>query len=187
MSRFIVSDLPLSGLKRVARQQLGDQRGFLSRLFCAEELAAAGWQKPIVQINHTFTARRGTVRGLHYQMQPHTEMKLVSCIRGEIWDVAVDLRANSATFLQWQAEILSADNKHALLIPEGFAHGFQALSDDCELLYLHTAAYAPQTEAGLRFDDPQVNITWPLSVTELSARDQAHPLLTTSFNGVKML
>ena len=187
MSRFIVSDLPLAGLKRITRQQRGDQRGFLSRLFCAEELAVAGWRKSIAQINHTFTARRGTVRGLHYQMQPYPEMKLVSCIRGEVWDVAVDLRANSATFLQWQAEILSADNKHTLLIPEGFAHGFQTLTDDCELLYLHTAAYAPQAEAGLRFDDPLFGIAWPLSVTELSARDQAHPLMTADFNGIKTL
>ncbi|MGR0481948.1 MAG: dTDP-4-dehydrorhamnose 3,5-epimerase [Candidatus Electronema sp. V4] len=187
MSRFLVSDLPTAGLKRITRQQLGDQRGFLSRLFCAEELATAGWQKSIAQINHTFTARRGTVRGLHYQTPPCPEMKLVSCIRGEVWDVAVDLRANSATFLRWQAERLSADNKHALLIPEGFAHGFQALTDDCELLYLHTAAYAPQAEAGLRFDDPHLNITWPLAVTELSARDQAHPLLTADFNGIEIL
>lgn len=187
MNRFTVSDLPLAGLKRITRQRLGDQRGFLSRLFCAEELATAGWQKSVAQINHTFTARCGTIRGLHYQIPPHTEMKLVSCIRGEVWDVAVDLRANSPTFLQWQAERLSADNGQALLIPEGFAHGFQTLTDDCELLYLHTAAYAPAAEAGLRFDDPRINITWPQPVTELSARDQAHPFLTANFNGIEIL
>ncbi len=186
MSQLIVSDLPLAGLKCITRQRLGDQRGFLSRLFCAKELAAAGWQKAVVQINHTLTARCGTVRGFHYQMSPHAEMKLVSCIRGEVWDVAVDLRTNSATFLQWQAETLSADNGKALLIPEGFAHGFQTLTDNCELLYLHTAAYAPQAEAGLRFDDPRLHIAWPLKITDLSGRDQAHPLLTDAFNGIQI-
>ena len=184
MSRFTVIGLPFTGLKRIERLHLGDTRGFLSRLFCAEEFATAGWQKPIAQINHTRTAQRGALRGMHYQMPPHAEMKLVSCIRGEVWDVAVDLRANSPTFLQWYAEIISAENGHSLLIPEGCAHGFQALTDDCELLYLHTAAYAPQAEGGLRFDDPRIGIAWPLQNTELSARDQAHPLLTAHFIGI---
>ena len=187
MSRFMISDLPLAGLKRITRQRFGDQRGFLSRLFCAEELAAAGWQKPVVQINHTFTALRGTVRGLHYQLPPYAEMKLVSCIQGEVWDVAVDLRTGSPAFLHWHAECLSAENGQALLIPEGYAHGFQTLSDNCELIYLHTAAYAPQKEAGLRFDDPRLKIAWPLAVAELSGRDQAHPLLTDAFKGVELL
>src|SRR5690554_6695588 len=107
MSRFTVTNLPLAGLKRVQRQRLGDNRGFLARLFCAEELAAAGWTQPIAQINHTFTAKQGTVRGMHFQRPPHAEMKLVSCIRGEVWDVAVDLRVGSPTFLHWHAERLS--------------------------------------------------------------------------------
>ncbi len=187
MSQLLISELPLVGLKRITRRQLGDQRGFLSRLFCAEQLSFAGWQKQIAQINHTFTGRCGTVRGLHYQNSPHAEMKLVSCIRGEIWDVAVDLRTNSSTFLQWHAEKLSAENSHALLIPEGFAHGFQTLTDDCELLYLHTEAYAPQAEAGLRYNDSLLNISWPGDVTELSDRDQAHPFLTETFNGIKVV
>ena len=132
MSRFTIEHLPLQGLQRVTRQRLGDARGFLARLYCAEELARAGWRQPIAQINHTATAARGTVRGMHFQRPPHAEMKLVSCIRGEAWDVAVDLRADSETFLHWHAERLSAENGHALLIPEGFAHGFQTLSDDVE-------------------------------------------------------
>lgn len=179
MSRFTVTDFPLKGLKRISRTCLGDARGFISRLFCAEELMEAGWNKPIAQINHTYTARRGTVRGLHYQTPPHAEIKLVSCVRGEVYDVAVDLRIDSPTYLQWQAEILSADNGYALLIPEGFAHGFQTLVDDCEMLYLHSAAYAPEAESGLRADDPYLNITWPLKIAEISARDRAHPLLTS--------
>lgn len=184
MSRFATADFPLAGLKRVTRQRLGDARGFLSRLFCAEELAVAGWQKPIVQINHTRTAKRGTVRGMHYQTPPHAEMKLVSCIRGEVYDVAVDLRVGSPTFLQWHTEILSADNGCALLIPEGFAHGFQTLTDDCEMFYLHSAAYAPDAEAGLRVDDPHLDISWPLPIAEISARDREHPLLTPQFKGM---
>lgn len=184
MSRFTVTELPLAGLKRVERRKLGDSRGFLSRLFCADELAAAGWERPIAQINHTFTGRRGAVRGLHYQRPPHAEMKLVNCLRGEVWDVAVDLRAGSPTFLRWHAERLSAENACALLIPEGFAHGFQALSDDVELLYCHSAAYVADAEAGLHPADSALEIAWPLPVAELSARDSQHPLLRWEFEGI---
>lgn len=186
MSRFTVTGLPLGGLKLVERQRLGDSRGFLSRLFCVEELAAAGWTKPIAQINHTYTAARGTVRGMHFQRPPHAEMKLVSCIRGEVWDVAVDVRADSPTFLHWHAEHLSADNLRELLIPEGFAHGFQALTDDVELLYCHSAAYAHDAEAGMNPLDERLAIAWPLPITELSARDAAHPLTETGFEGVRL-
>lgn len=186
MSRFTVTDLPLAGLKRVERQRLGDSRGFLSRLFCAEELAEAGWIKPIAQINHTYTARQGTVRGMHFQRPPHAEMKLVSCIRGEVWDVAVDLRAGSPTFLQWHSERLSAENGCALLIPEGFAHGFQTLTDDVELLYCHSEAYAAEAEGGLNPADPRLGINWPLAITEVSARDAGHPPITSDFEGIQV-
>lgn len=185
MSRFTITDLPMAGLKRVQRQRLGDSRGFLARLFCADELAAAGWTQPIVQINHTFTAKQGTVRGMHFQRPPNAEMKLVSCIRGEVWDVAVDLRVGSPTFLHWHAERLSAENGCALLIPEGFAHGFQALTDDVELLYCHSAAYAAQAEGGLNPNDPRLGIAWPLAIAELSARDAGHALITADFEGVR--
>ena len=185
MSRFNVTDLPLYGLKMVERQQLGDSRGFLSRLFCAEELAADGWHQPIAQINQTVTQKQGTVRGMHYQHPPHSEMKLVSCLQGVIWDVAVDLRAGSPTFLQWHAVELSAANHRALLIPEGFAHGFQTLVDDCELIYMHTRAHTLGAEAGLNPQDPMLAITWPLGFTELSARDAQHPMLDHLFKGVQ--
>lgn len=184
MSRFVISESPLAGLKRITRQRLGDSRGFLCRLFCSEELATAGWQNPIAQVNHTYSARQGTVRGLHFQQLPHTEMKLVSCIRGEVWDVAVDLRVGSPTFLQWHAEMLSAGNNHAMLIPEGFAHGFQTLTNDCELLYLHSAPHTPKAEAGIRYDDPRIGIAWPLQATELSARDQTFPLTPSDYSGI---
>ena len=186
MKRLAIADLPLAGLKRVERQRLGDARGFLSRLFCAEELAAAGWVKPVAQINQTVTAKRGTVRGLHFQNSPHAEMKLVSCLRGEVWDVAVDIRAGSKTFLHWHAERLSADNGRALLIPEGFAHGLQTLTDDVELLYCHSAAYNADSEAGLNPNDARLAIAWPLPIAELSARDARHPMLDDRFAGVAL-
>jgi dTDP-4-dehydrorhamnose 3,5-epimerase len=181
LSRFTVTDLPLAGLKLIERQRLGDSRGFLSRLFCAEELAAAGWHKPIAQINHTYTAQWGTVRGMHYQLPPYAEMKLVTCIQGEVWDVAVDLRTASLTFLHWHAEILSADNKRALLIPEGFAHGFQTLTNDVELLYCHSIAHNPNAEAGLNAKDSCLAINWPRAIKEQSTRDNSHPFITNEF------
>ena len=186
MSRFTVTDLPLAGLKRVQHQRLGDNRGFLARLFCADELAAAGWTKPIAQINHTYTAQRGTVRGMHYQQPPHAEMKLVSCIQGEVWDVAVDLRADSPTFLNWCAEILSADNNRAILIPEGFAHGYQTMTDDVQLLYFHSAAHCMDAEAALNAQDPRLAIKWPMKISELSTRDAKHPLIDATFKGVSL-
>ena len=186
MNRFTITDLSLAGLKLIERQRLGDSRGFLTRLFCAEALTESGWHKPIAQINHTYTAQRGTVRGMHYQRQPYAEMKLVSCVQGEIWDVAVDLRADSPTFLHWHAEIISADNKRAMLIPEGFAHGFQTLTDNVQLLYFHSAPYHPEAEAALNVQDPQLAIKWPIAITELSIRDTKHPLIDTKFEGVSL-
>jgi dTDP-4-dehydrorhamnose 3,5-epimerase len=155
-------------------------------LFCAEELSVAGWKKPIAQINHTRTSRRGTVRGMHFQRAPHSEMKLVSCIRGSVWDVAVDLRKGSATFLQWHAEELSAENGRAMLIPEGFAHGFQSLTDDVELLYCHSAPYHAEAEDGLNPADPELAIAWPLEITELSGRDTQHPMIGQTFAGLAL-
>lgn len=186
MNRLFVTDLPLAGLKRIERQRLGDARGFLSRLFCAEELGPAGWTEPIAQINHTYTAKRGTVRGMHFQHPPHADMKLVSCIRGEVWDVAVDIRAGSKTFLRWHAEKLSADEGRAQLIPQGFAHGFQALSDDAELLYCHSSAYNAAAEGGLNPKDPMLAISWPQQIGEMSLRDSQHPLLNANFAGVAL-
>jgi dTDP-4-dehydrorhamnose 3,5-epimerase len=186
MSRFELQSTPLAGLWVVQRQRLGDARGFLQRLFCADELATAGWTGPIAQINHTHTAEPGTVRGLHFQRPPHAEMKLVSCIRGAVWDVAVDLRPDSPTYLRWHAEPLSADNQRALLIPPGFAHGFQALEADVEMLYCHSQAYAPQSEAGLHPQDPRLAIAWPLPVRGLSARDASHSALDDEFEGVRL-
>ncbi|MFC4298654.1 dTDP-4-dehydrorhamnose 3,5-epimerase family protein [Castellaniella hirudinis] len=186
MSRFTVTETGIQDLRVIERRRLGDERGFLSRLFCAEELASAGWDQPVVQINHTWTQARGTVRGMHFQHPPHAEMKLVTCLRGRVWDVGLDLRAGSPTFLHWRAVELSADNGRALLIPQGFAHGFQTLTDDCELLYLHSAPYAAQAEGGLSATDPTLGIEWPLPIALQSARDLRHPAVTEEFTGLDL-
>lgn len=183
--RFDISKTPLRGVKVIRRQRIGDSRGFLCRLFCVEELALAGWTKPISQINHTLTAKRGTIRGLHYQLPPHAEMKLVTCTRGEVWDVAVDLRRDSPTFLSRHAEHLSADNQTALLIPEGCAHGFQALTDDAELVYLHSEPYVPGSERGVNPFATRLALPWPEDVTEMSPRDRGLPEIDPNFQGIE--
>jgi dTDP-4-dehydrorhamnose 3,5-epimerase len=185
MSRFVTTALPLAGLALVERKPIGDQRGFLSRIFCAEDLAACGWLKPVAQINHTYTRGKGTVRGLHFQREPYCEAKLVSVLRGEILDVAIDLRADSPTFLHWHGEVLSAENHRAMLIPEGFAHGFQALSDDVEMLYCHSIAYHPRSEGGLNPSDSRLAIEWPLAISEMSPRDRELPFVDDNFSGLR--
>lgn len=186
MPRFEFYPSPLPGLTVVQRKPIEDDRGFLARFWCAEEFQSAGWVKPIAQMNHTMTRRRGVVRGMHYQYPPHAEMKLVACLHGEIFDVAVDLRRGSPTFLRWYGEVLSGANRRSLLIPEGFAHGFQALSDDCELIYLHTASYSPGAEGAANPTDPHLAIAWPLPIAELSVRDSAHPMLGEGYQGIAL-
>jgi len=184
VSEFLLKALPLPGLFSVQHKRHEDTRGHFSRLFCEGSLS--GFDQPfhIRQINHSCTREQGSVRGLHYQDGEHPEAKLITCLRGEVWDVAVDLRADSATFLHWHAEHLRAGDGRSLLIPAGFAHGFQTLTDDAELLYLHSADYAPEHEGGLSVHDPRLAIAWPLAVKNLSARDASHPLLDSRFCGV---
>ena len=186
MSRFHITQTNISGLQVIERQAVADARGSFSRLFCSQELQELGWSSPIAQINHTITGRRGTVRGLHFQRAPHAEIKQVTCIRGEIWDIAVDVRKNSPTFLHWHAEVLSPENRRSLLIPQGFAHGFQALTDDVELIYFHSVPYRPDYEGGLSARDATLAIGWPLPIVELSPRDQAYPPIDTGFKGLEL-
>ena len=186
MSELQLQALPLAGLFSLRHRRHADARGQFSRLFCEGSLSAFGQPLHIRQINHSCTAERGSVRGLHYQTAAQPEAKLITCLRGSVWDVAVDLNPDSATFLHWHAEHLVAGDGRSLLIPAGFAHGFQALSDDAELLYLHSADYAPEHEAGLSVQDPRLDIAWPLPVKNLSARDASHPLLTPSYAGVRL-
>jgi dTDP-4-dehydrorhamnose 3,5-epimerase len=184
MSRFDIVDTPLYGLRLIQRKLVEDHRGFLERLYCVQELESLLSGKGIVQINRSLTRQRGAVRGMHFQRPPHAETKIVSCLRGAVFDVAVDLRAGSSTYLDWHGEILSDDNHRTLLIPEGFAHGFQTLSDDCEMLYMHTAAYQPSSESGLNPEDPAVAIRWPLPISELSDRDRGHASIADGFDGM---
>lgn len=186
MARFDFLSTPIAGLVVVQRHRLEDRRGFLSRFYCAEEFKTTGMLHSIVQINHTLTRRKGAVRGLHFQRPPHAETKLVSCLHGEIFDVAVDLRKDSPTFLEWHAALISADNQRSFLIPEGFAHGFQALTDECELIYLHSAAHEPAAEGALNARDPRLGIAWPLEIEEISNRDRNHPLLGAEYEGIEL-
>lgn len=186
MNRLELFYTPIAGLQRVVSRQLGDSRGYLARAFCAEELSAASWLGPVVQANITYTRQKGTVRGLHFQHPPHAEAKLVRCLRGEIWDVVVDLRRDSPTFLKWHAEVLSPGNMSAFLIPQGCAHGFQTLTDDVEMLYLHSEAHAPASEDGLNVSDPMLAIEWPLTLGEMSPRDRSFPFLSHDFKGISL-
>ncbi|MDQ3228886.1 MAG: dTDP-4-dehydrorhamnose 3,5-epimerase [Pseudomonadota bacterium] len=173
----------IAGVVVVETTPFTDARGAFARLYCDNELASVLGDRRIVQINHSRTHAAGAVRGLHYQRAPHAEMKLVRCIHGRVWDVAVDLRAGSSTFRQWHAEELTPGNTRMLVVPEGCAHGFQVLEADSELLYLHTARYLPDAEGGVRWDDPDLGIAWPLPVTDLSERDTRHPV-TRDFPGL---
>ena len=184
MLRFDFIATPLGGLLLVQRKAIEDDRGFLSRFYCAEKFREAGINKPVAQINHTLTRKRGAVRGMHFQHPPYAETKMVSCLKGEILDVAVDLRRDSPTFLHWHGEIISATNRKSLLIPEGFAHGFQALTEDCELIYLHTAFYRAEAEGALNVADPKLSIAWPLPIGDLSVRDRNHAFIDENFQGV---
>jgi dTDP-4-dehydrorhamnose 3,5-epimerase len=175
---------PIEGVVVVETTPFADHRGVFQRVFCDRDLEDIVGARRIVQINHSRTMAVGAVRGMHFQRPPHAEVKMVRCLRGKVWDVAVDLRAGSPTFLQWHAEELSFDNARMLVIPEGCAHGFQVLEPQSELLYLHTAHYEPSAEGAVRYDDPKLAITWPLSVTDVSTRDQLHPLLSSDFSGL---
>lgn len=161
-----------------------DSRGAFARLYCEGELAGLIGTRRVVQINYSQTSLVGAIRGMHFQYPPHAEMKLVRCLKGHVWDVAVDLRRNSPTFLRWHAEELTPANARMIMIPEGFAHGFQVMDAESELLYLHTAFYASDGEGGVRYDDPRLGITWPLPATDLSSRDNSHDFIQPDFNGI---
>ena len=180
-----INETPISDLFLVNTTFHYDSRGSFARFFCNEKLSCLLGERQIVQINHSVTTKKGIVRGMHFQYPPAMETKVVRCLKGAIFDVAVDLRRDSSTFLKWHAEVLSAENANAMVIPEGFAHGFQALEDETEMLYLHTAHYDSTLEDGLRFDDPIIGINWPLKAQGLSDRDLAHRFLEDSFLGIR--
>jgi dTDP-4-dehydrorhamnose 3,5-epimerase len=179
-----IDSTPLKGLYEIQSKGTGDARGRFTRLFCERELAPIRPELHFTQINLSETKGQGTVRGLHYQMPPAAEAKLIRCLRGRVFDVAVDVRAGSPTFLQWHALELADDNDCAIFIPEGFAHGFQALANEVQLLYMHTAPWTPSREAGLRHDDPRLAIAWPRPITVISDKDRAYRLIDQSFTGM---
>jgi dTDP-4-dehydrorhamnose 3,5-epimerase len=182
--RFNFIESSLKGLYKIVKKPIEDERGFFSRFFCAEEFKKLGFRKPIAQMNHSFTKQKGAVRGMHFQYSPYTEAKIITCIRGEIFDVAVDIRKDSPTFLQWHAEVLNENNQSSLYIPDGFAHGFQTLTENCELLYIHSSFYQHDAEGGLNVLDRELSIDWPLEISEISERDQNHPMINKSFKGI---
>ncbi len=174
---MIISTTAIEGPAIIDLEQRSDDRGFFARTFCIEEFGAAGLPTDVEQCNLSGNYRAGTLRGLHFQIAPHPEAKLVRCIRGAIVDVIVDMRPDSPTRLQHIAVELTADNKRALLVPPYFAHAYQTLQDDTEVLYQVSGSYAPEAERGLRYDDPALGIQWPLPVNVISAKDASWPLI----------
>ncbi len=175
---MIFHKTPLKDAFTIDLQPTGDERGFFSRLFCAKEFTQHGLESCVFQANDSHSAYKGTLRGLHYQLSPMEETKLVRCINGSIFDVIVDLRPNSPTFKQWFGAELSATNRRMLFVPRGFAHGFMTLTDDTEVLYFVSQYYSKELERGLRWDDPAFNIQWPMAPTVISERDRTHPDFT---------
>jgi len=184
MGSMNILQTALKGVMVIEAPPIADDRGTFARFYCEGELANVIGKRRIVQINHSQTNYIGAVRGMHYQKPPHAEMKLVRCLKGRVWDVAVDLRAGSPTFLQWHAEELSLGNARMMVIPEGFAHGFQALEPDSELLYLHTEFYTPESGGGVPCTDPHLGIEWPRPIVDLSKRDSTHAPITGDFRGI---
>lgn len=173
---MIFTALPLAGAYRIEPEPATDERGFFARVWCAQEFAARGLRTDFVQSSISFNRRRGTLRGLHYQAPPCAETKLVRCIRGAAFDVIVDLRPDSSTFQQWYACELTAENRHAVYVPEGLAHGFQTLADDTELLYEITAHHSPEHARGIHWNDQRLRIEWPIETPVIvSQKDQQLP------------
>jgi dTDP-4-dehydrorhamnose 3,5-epimerase len=185
-SRFLFEPIGIAGAFSITMKPVADQRGVFSRLFCTDEMSAVGWGATVAQVNHSHTVKAGTIRGMHFQQPPFSEAKLVMCLRQRVWDVILDLRADSATYLKWFALELSADNHKALLIPPGCAHGFQTLSDDVELLYFHSKPYEPDADDGINPLDPMVDIRWPLDITVISDKDSSRRSIGSDFLGLRI-
>ena len=179
-----INKLPLEDVFVIEPEPFTDDRGIFARVFCQSELQNILHGKNIVQVNHSMTRQKGAIRGMHFQYPPKSEIKMVKCLHGSVFDIIIDLCQGSSTFLKWSGEILSADNMKMMYIPEGFAHGFQTMESNSELLYFHTNFYSPEHEGAVRYDDPLINIQWPLEVTDISEKDRTHPLLSQDFEGI---
>jgi len=178
-------ETPLKDAFLVDLTAFRDERGFFARLFCADEFRSAGLEPEFVQINNSMSSKAGTLRGLHYQLPPMAEVKVIRCIHGALWDCIIDLRPDSPTFGRWFGTTLSAENRTMLYVPRGFAHGFITLTDDAEALYLVSARYAPERERGLRWNDPRFAIEWPRQPTEISDKDRSWPSFDPEYHGVE--
>ena len=168
-------ETPLKGAYLIELEKRGDERGFFARAFCKNEFTALGLNNEIVQINNSLSRDKGTLRGMHYQLAPKAEDKIVRCIKGSLFDCIIDLREDSPTFCKWFGTELSAENRNMLYVPKGFAHGFITLQEDTEAFYLVTEFYAPDKERGVRYNDPKFNITWPIEPIVISDKDKNHP------------
>jgi len=181
-----IIETSLTGAYVIELEPFLDERGFFARVFCEKEFAKIGFDRQIVQVNHSLTRQKGTIRGMHYQESPACEIKIIRCIQGAVFDVMVDIRAGSSTFMHWHGVELSKDNMRMVYIPEGFAHGFQALTDNAELIYHHSAFYQPDYERGIRHDDPALAIKWLLPVGFVSPKDQHYRFLGKNFKGIEI-
>ena len=181
-----IKSLPIEGAFNVEFTDFTDSRGIFKRLYCQEELSGVLSSKQIVQVNTSETFQKGSIRGMHFQNPPKCEIKFIHCIQGAVYDVVVDLRKSSKTFLQWYAIELSSQKNNMIIVPEGCAHGFQSLLKNSRLLYFHTEFYNPEYESGLRYDDPLIGINWPLEINSLSKRDSEHKLLSHNFKGIEV-
>lgn len=178
---------PVEGAFLIEPERRGDDRGFFARLFCEEEFGRHGLATRFVQVNNSLTARRGTLRGLHYQLPPAAEAKGVRCVRGALFDVVADLRPDSPTFRRWFGAELTAENRLMMYVPPGCVHGFVTLADDTETLYLASTAYAPEQERGIRYDDPIFAVEWPMAPVEMSQKDRSWPDFDPAYHGIERL
>ena len=182
---MIFHETPIAGARLIELEKRGDDRGFFARFFCEKEFGEAGLATRFAQINTSLTGKAGTLRGMHYQLPPHGEVKVVRCIKGALYDVILDLRPESASFGRSFGAELTAENRLMMVVPKGCAHGFVTITDDTEALYLVSDFYDPQSERGIRFDDPKFSIEWPVQPVEVSDKDRAWPDFDPAFHGVE--
>ncbi len=184
---MIFNKTPLHGAYTIDLNKIGDDRGFFARLFCTDEFSNAGLLERFIQINNSLTKDKGTLRGMHYQLPPAAEVKVVRCIQGALFDVIIDLRPDSPSYTQWYGETLSAVNRRMMYVPKGFAHGFLTLEEDTEAFYLAGAPYSPEQERGLRYNDPKFNIIWPAEPVNISQKDVEWPDFNKDWHGVESM
>lgn len=183
---MVFKEQELEGLYEIEIQPIADNRGYFARIFCLNELKEIGLDCNVKQMNISSNEKKGVLRGMHFQYPPNSEIKIVQCIKGSIYDVVIDLRKNSKTFLEWRSFKLCASLHNALYIPRGFAHGFQTLEDETEVLYFHSENFAPENNGAIHYNDPRISINWPLSVSEISKNDSNIKFIDSKFSGVEV-